>query len=517
MAILAGLAKLKETTAVILLCVLLTGAYSVGSYIYFKTSGIEFSDSARFGWDTWEYQSMAANFAAGHGLKFGAIEPFEFYKFTQSGDQVFGDAGLKGYENFINLGARGGRYNFYRTPGYPVFLGILYKIFGVSPRVARVSQVFLVIVVAAFLPYIGFVYWRRTGLLAGVISGGILMSTYVYIHMMQDELLTEPLIMFCAFLIVFAFIFWEKNKTAMAAAVLGAVMGAGILVKGTLILTPALTFLYFLYLFKRKALNPSQIAAFAIGVSAIILSWSAFASVNEGRPVFISTEGGQLLLETNSMVSKDGQWHAKPLDAFYERPEIKSLPGPLKVAMFYLNHHGLLPSIFINKVNSGFNGFFFFKTAMLFLLYAMAMSTLRFFDKEGRIKAVTYIKNFLSIIMVIYLAWALVVAAVVLFKLQLPPVLALFFVNLMRLMPSSTLLIYVFIVYLFLSYVLTKGVYVDVPASFAILFLDFLLITLIFYGHPRHVKAIDFIFILMAMQACIGFIVLLYEGIRCKQ
>jgi hypothetical protein len=84
-------------------------------------------------------------------------------------------------------------------------------------------------------------------------------------------------------------------------------------------------------------------------------------------------------------------------------------------------------------------------------------------------------------------------------------------------MPSSTLLIYVFIVYLFLSYVLTKSIYVDVPASFAILFLDFLLITFIFYGHPRHVKAIDFIFILMAVQACIGFIVWLYDGGRSKQ
>ncbi|MBF0556675.1 MAG: glycosyltransferase family 39 protein [Nitrospirae bacterium] len=499
--------KLNEGMVVVLLCVLLMGAYSLGSYCYFKMAGIEFSDSARFGWDTWEYQSMAANFAAGHGLKFGAIEEFSFYKFTQTGDQVFGDAGLKGYESFLEIGSRGGSYNFYRTPGYPVFLGVLYKIFGVSPKVARVSQVFLVILIASFLPYIGFEYWRLNGFAAGVASGAVLMSTYVYIHNMQDELLTEPLIMFSAFLCVLMFVLWEKRKSSGAAAALGAVMGAGILVKGSLIFTPVLTVFYFLYLIKRNAINPSRLLAFVLGVAFVILSWSAFASIKEGRAIFISTEGGQLLLETNSVVSKDGTWHAKPLDAFYERPEIKPLPGPIKVALYYLNHRGLLPSIFVNKINSGFNGFFFFKTAVLFLLYAMIMNTLKFFDAEGKIKAVRYINRVLSGLMAIYLLWTIFAVCVVVFKLTLPPVAALVFANIINLMPNSTLLIYIFIVYFCVSYVVTKKSYIDVPASFTILFLNFLLITIIFYGHPRHVKVIDFIFILMAMQG-------VFRGIR---
>ncbi|MBF0567648.1 MAG: glycosyltransferase family 39 protein [Nitrospirae bacterium] len=499
----AGLTKLKEGTVVVLLCVLLMGAYSLGAYIYFKTAGIEFSDSARFGWDTWEYQSMAANFAAGHGLKFGAIEEFGFYKFTQTGDQVFGDAGLKGYESFLEIGSRGGSYNFYRTPGYPVFLGLLYKIFGVSPKVARVSQVFLVILIAAFLPFVGFAYWRLSGFAAGVASGAILMSTYVYIHNMQDELLTEPLIMFSAFLCVLMFVLWEKRKSsAAAAALLGAVMGAGILVKGSLIFTPVLTFFYFLYLVRRRRLGPVPLLAFVLGVAFVIISWSAFASVKEGRAIFISTEGGQLLLETNSTVSKDGTWHAKPLDAFYQRPEIKPLPGPIKVVLYYLNHRNLLPSIFVNKINSGFSGFFFFKAAVLFLLYAMIMSTLRFFDSVSK-----WIKNILAFLLVIYIVWTVFAVCVVVFKLNLPPVAALVFANIINLMPGATLLIYIFIVYFCVSYVITKKSYVNVPASFAILFLNFFLITIIFYGHPRHVKVIDFIFILMAMQG-------VFRGIR---
>ncbi|MBF0458865.1 MAG: glycosyltransferase family 39 protein [Nitrospirae bacterium] len=509
--------KLKEGMVVVLLCVLLTGAYSLGSYIYFKTAGIEFSDTARFGWDTWEYQSMAANFAAGHGLKFGAIEEFDFYKFTQSDGKVFGDAGPKGYERFLELGSRGGSYNFYRTPGYPFFLGLLYKIFGVSPKVARVSQVFLVILIAGFLPFVGFAYWRVNGFAAGVVSGGILMSTYVYIHNIQDELLAEPLIMFSAFLSVLMFVLWERKKTAASTAALGAVMGAGILVKGSLIFTPALTGLYFLYLYKRKLLRPSLILAFVFGVAFILLSWSAYASIKEGRPIFISTEGGQLLLETNSTVSKDGTWHAKPIDLFYERQEIKPLPGPIKVAMYYLNHRELLPSIFVNKINAGFNGFFFFKTAMLFILYALTMNTLKFFDNDGKVKAVRYISRILSFLMVIFLGWTLVAVCVVMFKLYLPPIAALVFRNIINLMPGATLLIYMLIVYLVVSYAFTKSADIDCPAPFAILFLNFFLITVIFYGHPRHVKVIDFIFMLMAMQAVFGAVAQLFVASESRR
>ncbi|MCG6551958.1 MAG: glycosyltransferase family 39 protein [Candidatus Magnetominusculus sp. LBB02] len=512
---------MKEGTVVLALCALLMGAYSLGSWIYFKTGGIELSDTARFGWDTWEYQSMAANFAAGHGLKFGAIEDFSFYRFTQTGDWVLGDAGLKGYEKFLDIGQKGGSYNFYRTPGYPVFLGVLYKIFGISPKVARASQVFLVILVAAFLPYIGFAYWRGGGFAAGVISGSILMSTYVYIHNMQDELLTEPLIMFCAFLTVVMFIEWEKRKSASAAAALGIVMGAGILVKGSLVFTPLVAGLYFIYLIRRRLLRPAQFLAFALGVSFIVLSWSVYASVKEGRPIFISTQGQQVLLDSNSVISKDGRWHANASDVFYENPEIKRLPGPLKVIRFYQKHRELLPSIFINKLNVGFGGFFFFKTAMLFLLYSMAVNTLRFFDDEGKIKAVTYIKKILSVLMAIYLVWTVFVVCVVLFKVKLQQFAALAFANAINLMPGATILIYIFVVYCLVVYIFIKRCYVEVPVPFVILFLNFFLITLIFCGDPRFVKVIDFIFILTAIQAVIstatGFYGAARQGRRLEQ
>ncbi|MBF0487921.1 MAG: hypothetical protein HQK98_07145 [Nitrospirae bacterium] len=501
--------KLKEGVVVVLLCVLLLGAYSFGSYIYFRTTGIEISDTARFGWDTMEYQSMAVNFAAGHGLKYGAIEEFSYYKFNPKGNAALGDATMSNFESFLDIGSRGGSYNFYRTPGYPVFLGVLYKIFGVSPKVAKIAQVFLIVLVASFLPYVGFAYWRLSGFAAGAASGGFLMRL-VYQYKMYDSILTEPLIILSVFLIVLTFIYWEKKRTSAATAVLGVVMGAGILVKGSLMFTPVLTGFFLLYLIKQKVLNPRQFVAFVLSVSLVIFSWSIFASVKEGRPVFISTQGEALLLDSNSMASKDGLWHNKH-DVFYDNPEIQKLPALIKVARFYLSHRDIVPSIFINKVNEGFNNFLF-RVAMLFLIYEMILKTIHFFDgTEGGGKAVWHLKTILSFIMLINLGWILIVLFMPLFEgcFSLSWVHTLSIIQ--QLIPGSALLIFIFASVYFLSCMITRRIIFVLPASFIILFLNFLLITLIFCGESRFVNVISFIFIITTMQAIFSYSMWLYK------
>ena len=109
-----------STFSVVLFCIVL--------FIFYSTSGGKwgtFSDRAYFGGDTWEYQSMAVNWAKGHGLKFGSIEKFSVYKFDQGKEKEY-------YSTFIRSGKNGGFYNYYRTPGYPIFVGVIYKIFGIT-------------------------------------------------------------------------------------------------------------------------------------------------------------------------------------------------------------------------------------------------------------------------------------------------------------------------------------------------------------------------------------------------
>src|SRR5262249_21388256 len=75
----------------------------------------DMKDTAFFGGDTWEYQSMGVNFAKGHGIqKFGAMESFDTYKFQAV-------TPLPPYYTDFFLNA--GQDDFDRPPAYPIFLG----------------------------------------------------------------------------------------------------------------------------------------------------------------------------------------------------------------------------------------------------------------------------------------------------------------------------------------------------------------------------------------------------------
>ena len=52
-------------------------------YYLFWGARTDMKDTAFFGSDTWEYQSMGVNFAKGHGIqKFGSLESFKTYNFS---------------------------------------------------------------------------------------------------------------------------------------------------------------------------------------------------------------------------------------------------------------------------------------------------------------------------------------------------------------------------------------------------------------------------------------------------
>jgi len=97
-------------------------------YGYSVFSDLSIPDTAFFVGDTWEYQSIALNFASGEGFKFGGLLPFEAYHFYSANPEY--------YDRFMDIGAAGGEPSTFRTPGYPFVLATIYRIFGVSPRTA---------------------------------------------------------------------------------------------------------------------------------------------------------------------------------------------------------------------------------------------------------------------------------------------------------------------------------------------------------------------------------------------
>jgi len=155
------LSLLESKKIRILFCIILLGLY----FLFFikKSDRI---DTAFFGGDTIEYQSMGVNFAKGYGIhKYGGFLKFEEYKFDKIDSTL-----LTGFNSAA------GKERFLRTPAYPVFLGVIYKIFGVSPKIAKSIQLLMLSIIVAFLPLIGMYFWKHKGYVCGVIAGAIFIT-----------------------------------------------------------------------------------------------------------------------------------------------------------------------------------------------------------------------------------------------------------------------------------------------------------------------------------------------------
>ncbi|HEX9006506.1 MAG TPA: hypothetical protein VF889_04390, partial [Bacteroidota bacterium] len=301
----------SRTGRVLLLC----GAFAVFYGLLFF-SFTRFEDTVDPRGDAWEYQAMAVGLVQGQGLnRLGGIEPFETYRFRNAAnDSSDYQAQLRWW---------GGRFHHYRTPGYPAFLAGVYKVFGISPLRAKQVQLALLILVAAFLPFIGFTCWKSIGFYAGVIGGMIFFDSWYGI---ASRLYTECLIIFALFLFVLVFHLYERKKTLPRVLLLGFLCGLALLVKGDLIFLPPLVLLYLAYQVWKKTIPVRQAVAFALACVVTIAPWSIYASRMSGQMVILSTQGSAVLLEgNNEKVLADGAWHpeykADP-GAFYNREDI---------------------------------------------------------------------------------------------------------------------------------------------------------------------------------------------------
>jgi 4-amino-4-deoxy-L-arabinose transferase-like glycosyltransferase len=432
----------------------------------------EFSDTAYFGGDTWEYQSMAVNFAKGHGVqKFGGLESFDIYKFDREDPAIV--------KSFFD---EKGLFNSYRTPLYPIFIGSIYKVFGVSPRVVKKIQLLLLVLVSVCLPWIGFYYWKNRGLLSGYIAG---ILNLVANHDLSQQILAEALFSFLICATLISFIFYEKFKTKTASAVLGVVAALALLTKGNLLFVPLFILVYFLFDYYRtrqkKLLADSSVyfLAFLLTVG----SWSCFASIKTKSFVFLSTQTEAVLLDCNNEFCIDGGWHpewkrAKFETSFYANDQMKGSSSSLRVINFYINHIGIAPTIFYNKVIRGFNGFTFLLLAMISVIFLAI-------DKRFRLFHIREASKFFFLAPVFLLATSfLLINHFGLFKTPF-------------LVPGYV----TFAILLLFLYIHLPGKFIPgSPIIFVIILTNFLIMTLISFGEPRYIRVIDFIFILWGVQ-----------------
>lgn len=329
-------------------------AVLVSIYFLVFSSIAKFEDTAIFGGDAWEYQSIAVNFAKGHGIqKFGGMEPFETYKFESLAEQP------SYYQDFFDLA---GKIDYVRTPAYPFFLGVIYRLFGISPSIAKAIQLLLLVIIAAALPFIGYNYWGKLGFYGGIPAGAFYLAIN---YKFSEYILTESLITFSIFLMLIAFIFYEKQKGILSICLLGVSLGYALLVKGSLIFLPI--FIWGIILVEAiKKNNPEKWRLFFLMVLTTLLTvfpWSLYASSESGQFIFLSIQGSTQILDDNNELCIDGGWHPEWVNnknALYNNDGIDNSRTVTKVANFYLHNPLLLPHCLAKKFIRGFGPLTFF-------------------------------------------------------------------------------------------------------------------------------------------------------------
>lgn len=329
-----------------------------------RTAG--FTRTAVFAGDTWEFQSVAVNFAKGRGFpKFGQVLAFEEYRFERL------DPPPPHLARFIEAGRDGGRDLFYRTPVYPFALGCFYKAFGVRPWAAKALQALLLALAAASMVWVGREFWGDVGLVSGALAGPLYCAVYGY---QAGHILTEPLLTPSLAGVVVAYMAWRAGPGRLRAAAVGLALAVALGVKGSVLFLPPLTAVLMAVTEARaKFAERAAHAALALAVAAACVApYSLFASGRVGRFVLLSTQGDLVLLDNNNEYSIakgawSSEWRADPA-SFYNRAVPGAMPPLRKVLAYYSARPADLPRAVAYKLESGFRYAVFLKFVLAALL-----------------------------------------------------------------------------------------------------------------------------------------------------
>lgn len=461
-------------------------------YLFFYADTVDFSDTAYFGGDTWEYQSMGVNLALGYGVNvIAGYRPFEYYKFDNGAERRY----PKLKKAFMAKGTGDNSLNALRTPGYPTFLGVVYAVFGVSPRIAKQVQFILMVVIAGFLPLIGYQLASWQGFTGGLVGGYSFLNNWG--HALALHLLTESLTAFAIFITLLAFLTLRRQANFYTATLFGVFLGLNPIVKGSLVLALPLFFIYIAL--SKNALDDSSdeephqntlrqlnsrvvkrrniLLAIIFGSSLAIVPWGAYASVNSGKLIIFSTQAESLLLQSN--FSGDGDWRpeatARNTNSFYNKEEIKKLPVLIQIIAFYYEHPGTIAPAFRNKLNNAFNGYVYFKILTLIAIVEILISLIRSSITNTRfqriyphIYAATILSAGIAVLLASYFSlWGKV---------------------------NSDLLIITLCIFAFISITTLRRIKISIPGPLLIYLINIMAITLIFYGSRRFAMPFSFIF-----------------------
>lgn len=324
--------------------------------IFYSTN--HYTDTTITTGDDHGYQMLAVNFVEGRGVMVNGIYgKTDRYKLDFTNNQK--EENLCKRTNI--------EYDFYRTPGFPVFfLGILYKITGISPYLAKTASLFILCIVAGFIPLLWKLIWGNKFIWLSIFAG---ISQIFVSYQWAERIGTEPLIIFALFLISISILIFQKKPNILSSLLVGTLLAWGLLVKGSLIFLPMILFAYFFTYFLKKRIKSVHLLTM-VSIFIIILScWAKYASEKAHKTVVLSTQGSVVLLDGNNEYTQGGwepRW-AEHKESFYNNDGMEKSSIILRICNFYLHHLSLFPVLMFKKLLIGFVTQLF--TCLIFIIW----------------------------------------------------------------------------------------------------------------------------------------------------
>jgi 4-amino-4-deoxy-L-arabinose transferase-like glycosyltransferase len=223
---------------------------------------------------------------------------------------LFGDA--KNYDAMVRRLLTTGVYSYwgggpdaYVTPGYPLFLAMIYKLFwtgGASPLM-KVRGVQALLSVGSIL----LSYWivrRLHGTFAALLAA-LLSAIYVSMVWSPAAILTETLFVFLFLLYVYLFLVAMERESTAVSLIAGAVFALSVLVRpasAPLLLLP----LFYHWLIRRRSRIWWLMVASVCGFVLVMLPWWIRNLESLGHVVWLATQSGNPLLAGTDPYFREG-------------------------------------------------------------------------------------------------------------------------------------------------------------------------------------------------------------------
>jgi len=331
----------------------------------------------------------------------------------------------------------------------------------VHPRVGKLAQLALVILVGTGLPWLGFYLWRGAGILPGVWAGVYYIGKYT---LRERGLLAEPLFALLLFVWTCLFVDWQRSRKLWTVFALGLLAGCCVLVKGTGIFLFPVTVVVLTWQRGRaqsRATAVVALAAFVMGYTIVTVPYIVMVSRIAGRFVLFSTQGADAFRDGNSVIANGSC-----------QPKWRDRPGGFQLVSAWR-----LPVLLMRKIDHGFRWYTSIRVTVACLGLWLALELRRRWGERWK--------------------WPVLLGGCAFAVACFNPLAAVSHGVLLQHEPMPLAVILGIGALVVLHRLRAPGLG-RVPLPFLIVTASLMLTTLVTYGEPRYVCVIDWMFLLSA-------------------